>query len=81
MDVFTLPAHRRRLLGRPPGDEETLIRTMALSATKYFHLMRRIALRQTQRDDINADRAACFKRVIGDRPPAFLRLDGRTRKD
>jgi AcrR family transcriptional regulator len=71
-----------RLLGRPASDEETLIRTMALSGQQmYFHLMRRTALSKLNWDDINADRAALLKRVIGEQTAAFLRSMAATRKD
>jgi TetR/AcrR family transcriptional regulator, regulator of cefoperazone and chloramphenicol sensitivity len=63
-----------RLLGRPGNDEETLIRTMALSGQQlYFQMMRRNALSLLNWDVINADRLELLKRVIGEQTAAILR--------
>ena len=70
-----------RLLGRPGSDEETLIRTMALSGQQlYFQVMRRTALSTLNWDVINADRAALLTRVIGEQTAALLRSMAATRR-
>lgn len=69
-----------RLLGRPGSDEETLIRTMALSGQQlYFQIMRRTALSLLNWDVISADRLALLKRVIGEQTAAILRSMSATR--
>jgi AcrR family transcriptional regulator len=63
-----------RLLGRPADDEETLIRTMALSGQLlFFQVLRRTALTALNWDAINAERLALLKRVIGEQTAALLR--------
>jgi AcrR family transcriptional regulator len=70
-----------RLLGRQASDEETLIRTMALSGQQlYFQMMRRTALSLLKWDVISADRLALLKRVIGEQTAAILRSMAATRR-
>jgi TetR/AcrR family transcriptional regulator, regulator of cefoperazone and chloramphenicol sensitivity len=70
-----------RLLGRARDDDETLIRTMALSGQQlFFHVLRRTALSILNWDGFNAERAALLKRVIGEQTAALLRLMAATRR-
>jgi TetR/AcrR family transcriptional regulator, regulator of cefoperazone and chloramphenicol sensitivity len=63
-----------RLLGRPAGDEETLIRTLALNGQLLvFQVARRSALATLNWDAIDADRLALLKRVIREQTGALLR--------
>ena len=63
-----------RLLGRPAGDDETLIRTMALSGQLVvFQVMRRSALKTLGWDAMNPVRIAKLKRIIGEQTAALLR--------
>jgi hypothetical protein len=62
-----------RLLGRAPADDETLIRTMALSGQlMVFQVARRSALTALNWDSINAERLALIKRVIREQTTALL---------
>jgi AcrR family transcriptional regulator len=63
-----------RLLGRPAGDDETLIRTMALNGQlMVFQVARRSALTALNWDAIDGDRLALLKRVIREQTSALLR--------
>jgi hypothetical protein len=63
-----------RLLGRPAGDDETLIRTLALNGQLLvFQVARRSALASLNWDAIDADRLALLKRVIREQTGALLR--------
>jgi TetR/AcrR family transcriptional regulator, regulator of cefoperazone and chloramphenicol sensitivity len=63
-----------RLLGRSPRDDETLIRTMALSGQlMVFQVARRTALTALNWDSINAERLALIKRVVREQTTALLR--------
>jgi AcrR family transcriptional regulator len=63
-----------RLLGRPAGDDETLIRTLALNGQLLvFQVARRSALATLNWDAIDADRLALLKRVIREQTGALLR--------
>jgi TetR/AcrR family transcriptional regulator, regulator of cefoperazone and chloramphenicol sensitivity len=63
-----------RLLGRPPEDDETLIRTMALSGQlMVFQVARRSALTALNWDSITPARVALIKRVIREQTTALLR--------
>ncbi len=63
-----------RLLGRSPGDDETLIRTMALSGQlMVFQVARRSALTVLNWDAVNAERLALIKRVVREQTTALLR--------
>jgi AcrR family transcriptional regulator len=63
-----------RLLGRPAGDDETLIRTMALNGQLMaFQVARRSALTALNWDAIDANRLALLKRVIREQTDALLR--------
>jgi TetR/AcrR family transcriptional regulator, regulator of cefoperazone and chloramphenicol sensitivity len=63
-----------RMLGRPPDDEETLIRTMMLSGQMHvFHFARKSVLTKLNWDTIDANRLALLKRVIRDHISALLR--------
>jgi AcrR family transcriptional regulator len=62
-----------RLLGRPPTDDETLIRTMALNGQlSVFQIFRRSALTALNWDSINAKRLALLKRIIREQTAALL---------
>jgi TetR/AcrR family transcriptional regulator, regulator of cefoperazone and chloramphenicol sensitivity len=62
-----------QLLGRAPGDDETLIRTMALSGQlMVFQVARRSALTALNWDSIDAERLALIKRVIREQTTALL---------
>jgi AcrR family transcriptional regulator len=62
-----------RLTGRPPEDEETRVRAIALSGQfQVFHVCRRMALTVLDWTDIDADRQALIKRVVRDHTRAVL---------
>lgn len=62
-----------RMLGRPPDDEETLIRTMMLSGQMHvFHFARKSVLHKLNWDTIDANRLALLKRVIRENIGALL---------
>jgi TetR/AcrR family transcriptional regulator, regulator of cefoperazone and chloramphenicol sensitivity len=63
-----------RMLGRPPDDEETLIRSMMLSGQMHvFHFARKSVLTKLNWDTIDANRLALLKRVIREHTGALLR--------
>ncbi|HVW71235.1 MAG TPA: CerR family C-terminal domain-containing protein [Steroidobacteraceae bacterium] len=63
-----------RLLGRPANDDETLLRTMALSGQlMVFQVARRTVLTKLDWDSINAERLALIKRVIREQTAALMR--------
>jgi TetR/AcrR family transcriptional regulator, regulator of cefoperazone and chloramphenicol sensitivity len=63
-----------RLTGRPADDEEVRIRAVALSGQfQVFHVCRRMALRQLDWDEINAERQALIKKVVRDHTRELLR--------
>jgi len=63
-----------RMLGRPPGDEETLVRTMMLSGQMHiFHFARRTVLAKLNWDTIDANRLALLKRVMRENTSVLLR--------
>ena len=63
-----------RLLGRPADDEETLIRTMALSGQlTVFQVARRSVLTKLNWDAVDADRLALLKRIVREQTGALLR--------
>lgn len=69
-----------RLLGRSPADDETLIRTMALSGQlMVFQFARRSALTALNWDSINPERVAVIKRVIREQTVALLQTLAATR--
>lgn len=62
-----------RLLGRPPNDDETLIRTMALNGQlMVFQVARRSVLTKLNWDSINAERLELIKRVVREQTGALL---------
>ncbi|MEJ1966843.1 MAG: CerR family C-terminal domain-containing protein [Gammaproteobacteria bacterium] len=62
-----------RLLGRPAGDDETLIRAMALSGQlSVFQFFRRSALTVLSWDSVNAERLALLKRIIREQTAALF---------
>ena len=62
-----------RLLGRPAGDDETLIRTMALNGQlMVFQVMRRSALTTLNWDSMDAQRLARLKGIIREQTTALL---------
>lgn len=72
MSVMTLLV--ARLIGRPATDDETLIRTMALTGQlTVFQAARRSALTALNWDTIDAQRLALLKRVIREQTSALLR--------
>jgi TetR/AcrR family transcriptional regulator, regulator of cefoperazone and chloramphenicol sensitivity len=63
-----------RLAGLPADDDETLIRTMALSGQlTVFQVYRRSALHSLDWDTVDAERLALLKRVIRQQTEALLR--------
>jgi TetR/AcrR family transcriptional regulator, regulator of cefoperazone and chloramphenicol sensitivity len=63
-----------RLLGRPANDDETLIRTMALSGQLvFFQAMRRTVLTALNWDAIDADRLALLTRIVTEQTRVLLR--------
>ncbi len=63
-----------RLLGRPPNDDETLIRTMALNGQLIvFQVMRRTALTTLNWDAVDAERLGQLKRIIREQTASLLR--------
>lgn len=69
-----------RLLRRPPGDDETLIRTMALNGQlMVFQVARRSALTALNWDSITPERLALIKRVIREQTTELLRSLAATR--
>jgi AcrR family transcriptional regulator len=63
-----------RLIGLPPDDDETLIRTMALSGQlTVFQVYRRSALHSLEWDTVDAERLALLKRIIRHQTEALLR--------
>jgi TetR/AcrR family transcriptional regulator, regulator of cefoperazone and chloramphenicol sensitivity len=63
-----------RLLGRAPDDDETRIRTTALSGQlSVFQLARRSVLAKLNWDSINAERLTLLKRVVREQTEALLR--------
>lgn len=69
-----------RLIGRAASDDETLIRTMALSGQlMVFQVARRSALTVLAWDTIDATRLALIKRVIREQTRALLRSMTATR--
>ncbi len=70
-----------RLLGRPAGDDETLIRTMALNGQlMVFQVMRRSALKTLGWDAVNPGRLVKLKRIVGEQTAALLRSIVSTRE-
>jgi hypothetical protein len=68
------------MLGRPPDDEETGIRTMMLSGQMHvFHFARKSVLAKLNWDTIDANRLALLKRVIRDHIGTLLRSMAKTR--
>jgi AcrR family transcriptional regulator len=64
-----------RLLGRPPDDEETLIRTMTLSGQlMVFQHARRSVLTKLNWDAVDAGRLALLQKVIREHTESLLRL-------
>jgi TetR/AcrR family transcriptional regulator, regulator of cefoperazone and chloramphenicol sensitivity len=62
-----------RMLGRPPDDEETLVRTMMLNGQMHvFHFARKSVLAKLNWDTIDANRLALLKRAIRDNVYALL---------
>lgn len=54
-----------RLMGRPANDDETRIRSMALSGQlAVFQMMRRTALTSLNWDEVDAERLELIKRVV-----------------
>jgi AcrR family transcriptional regulator len=69
-----------RLLGRPPTDEETLIRAMALNGQMMvFQVMRRSALTTLGWETIDAPQLTQLKRVFREHSGALLRSLAATR--
>lgn len=63
-----------QLLGRSPGDDETLIRTMALNGQlMVFQVARRSALTALNWDSINPERLALIKHILREQTTALLR--------
>jgi AcrR family transcriptional regulator len=63
-----------RLIGRPAGDDETLIRTMALNGQLvFFQLMRRTVLTTLKWDAVDAERRAIFQRIVTEHTATLLR--------
>jgi TetR/AcrR family transcriptional regulator, regulator of cefoperazone and chloramphenicol sensitivity len=63
-----------RLLGRPAADEETLVRTAALSGTlMVFQMSRRSVMMKLGWDKIDADRLALLQRVNREHTRVLLR--------
>jgi AcrR family transcriptional regulator len=63
-----------RLLGRPPDDEETLLRTITLTGQlTVFQSSHRSVLARLNWDAVDADRLALLKRVICEQTAALLR--------
>ena len=63
-----------KLTGRPAGDDETLIRTMALNGQlTVFQVARRSALTALNWDAIDGTRVALLKRVLREQTAALLR--------
>ena len=63
-----------RLLGLPPDDDETVIRTMALSGQlTIFQVYRRSALHSLEWDSVDAERLDLLKRIIRHQTEALLR--------
>ena len=62
-----------RLIGRPPRDSETLIRTMALQGQMVvFQIKRRSMLAALNWDSLNASRIALLKRIVREHTTALL---------
>ena len=62
-----------RLLGRPPTDDETLIRTMALNGQlSVFQIFRRSALTALNWDSLDPKRLALLKRIIREQTTVLL---------
>jgi AcrR family transcriptional regulator len=62
-----------RLTGRPADDEEVRVRVVAMSGQfQVFHVCRRMALRQLDWDEINAERQALVKKVVRDHTRELL---------
>jgi TetR/AcrR family transcriptional regulator, regulator of cefoperazone and chloramphenicol sensitivity len=69
-----------RMLGRPPDDEETLVRTMMLNGQMHvFHFARKSVLAKLNWDTIDANRLALLKRAIRDNVNALLRSMAKAR--
>ncbi len=69
-----------RLLGRPAGDEETLLRTMTLGGQlMVFQLARRSVLTKLNWDKIDARRLELLKKVIREHTGALLSWMARDR--
>jgi AcrR family transcriptional regulator len=63
-----------RLLGRPPEDEETLLRTVTLTGQlTVFQCARRSVLARLKWDAIDTERLALLKRVISEQTASLLR--------
>jgi TetR/AcrR family transcriptional regulator, regulator of cefoperazone and chloramphenicol sensitivity len=63
-----------RLLGRPADDEETLVRTAALSGQlMVFHMARRSVMTRLSWDTVDADRLALLMRVNREHTSVLLR--------
>jgi hypothetical protein len=63
-----------RLLGKPADDEETVIRTAALSGQlSVFQMVRRSVLALLNWESIEGERLALLKRVLREQTVALLR--------
>lgn len=63
-----------RLIGKPAEDEETRVRTFALSGqNQVFHVCHRMALNLLGWDAIDVERQALIKRIVRDQTRQLLR--------